>query len=73
VLYPKNLPHWERWLRVVVGIALVAYGLLGTSSLIMTSIALISAAVVLITGFIGYCPACAVAGRKALNKDIANH
>jgi hypothetical protein len=69
MLYQKNLPHWERWLRIVVGIALVGYGLFGTPSVLVTGIALFSAAVVIITGFIGFCPACAMVGRKPVQKN----
>ena len=70
MMYRKNLPQWERWVRVVLGIALIAYGLLAAPSLPVTALALVSATMVLVTGFIGYCPACAVAGRKILqHKD----
>ena len=64
MLYRKNLPNWERWLRVMMGLALIVYGLFGASSLFLTLLALVGALVVIVTGFMGYCPACAVAGRK---------
>ena len=64
MLYRKNLPNWERWLRVLVGVGLITYGLLGAPSLVITALALVSAVVVLATGFVGYCPACALAGRR---------
>lgn len=28
MLYRKNLPVWERWLRVILGLALIAYPIL---------------------------------------------
>ena len=73
MLYQKNLPLWERWLRVLGGIALVGYGLFGTTSALVIGIALFSAAVVIVTGFIGYCPACAMVGRKPINSDSIKH
>lgn len=66
MLYQKNLPVWERWLRVLGGVALVAYGLLAAPSLLIAVLAYVSAAVVIITGFVGYCPACALVGRKPI-------
>lgn len=78
MVYPKNLPVWERVLRVLVGAALVAYGLIGAPSLLIAVLAFASAAVVIVTGFVGYCPACAVAGRKFINQPprtdkVRNH
>ncbi len=69
MLYQKNLPQWERWLRIAIGFALVGYGLFGTPSVLVTGIALLSAAVVIITGFIGFCPACAMVGRAPVPKN----
>lgn len=69
MLYRKNLPVWERWLRVILGLALIAYPILAGPPLLFTVLALVSAAVVIVTGFIGFCPACAMVGRKWLNQD----
>jgi antibiotic biosynthesis monooxygenase (ABM) superfamily enzyme len=68
-LYRKNLPTWERWLRVILGVALLAYPILAGPPLLLTVLALVSAAVVVVTGFIGFCPACAMVGRKWLDQD----
>jgi len=61
----RNLPTWERALRVACGAALALAavwwfpgGLLGAS-------ALVGAAVFALTGLVGFCPACAMVGRKA--------
>ena len=64
MLYRKNLPNWERWLRVIVGLALIGYALLGTPSMIIAAVATVSVAFIIITGFEGFCPACALVGRK---------
>ena len=63
MLVRKNLPKWERWLRMIAGMTLVTYGLIGAPSVLIAALALVSAVVVLVTGFVGYCPACALAGR----------
>ena len=65
MFYPKNVPNWERAIRVVLGIVLIAivlvqqpFGILGAIILIASGI--LTAA----TGFVGWCPACALVGRK---------
>jgi hypothetical protein len=66
MFFTKNLPFWERVLRTVAGLLMVACGLLGpglTGTPVGFTIAA-SGVATLITGFAGYCPACAVAGRK---------
>jgi hypothetical protein len=63
MLYHKNLPGWERALRIALGAALIFYGIVVAGSTLLTALALVSAAVVLITGFIGFCPVCSLAGR----------
>lgn len=63
MLYMKNLPNWERVLRVVVGV-LVAVGALiawpGTIGWLVAA----SAAGAVVSGLLGFCPACAMVGRR---------
>jgi hypothetical protein len=63
MLYHKNLPGWERGLRIALGAALIFYGIVLAGSTLLMALALGSAAVVLITGFVGFCPVCSLAGR----------
>ena len=66
MLFKKNLPVWERALRGVAGLLMVVCGLLGPG-VAGTPVGYIIAASgvgTLLTGFVGYCPACAVAGRR---------
>ncbi len=65
MFYPKNVPSWERAIRIIFGIVLIGFaliqqpfGLLGVILLIVASISAIA------TGFVGWCPACALIGRK---------
>ena len=68
MFYIKNVPVWERVLRVALGLTLTLYLIFGhpTSSLMILSI--VSAAFVVITGFVGWCPMCALVGRKIKTK-----
>lgn len=66
MFYPKNVPNVERLLRIIGGIvliigALAAQATVGTVGLML---AIGSAAFIMLTGFIGWCPACALVGRK---------
>lgn len=64
MFYIKNVPVWERILRVVLGLALVAYVAFGNPTVLLTILSLASAVFVIVTGFVGWCPMCALVGRK---------
>ncbi|MEP7289288.1 MAG: DUF2892 domain-containing protein [Chloroflexota bacterium] len=70
MLYPKNLPNWERVLRVVASLGMVAYALLGANPPLITGLLLFSALFVVVTGFVGFCPMCALFGRKLKSKNL---
>ncbi len=68
--YLKNLPIWERVLRFVAAALMavcawrfgmtpvgVAFGIASASSIV--------------TSLVGYCPLCAIGGRRALNEDAS--
>ncbi|MDE5457306.1 DUF2892 domain-containing protein [Bradyrhizobium sp. CSA112] len=61
MFYRKNLPGWERAMRSVAGVGMIAYGLLG-----MPAGYLIAGAgvIAIATGFFGFCPMCAMVGRR---------
>lgn len=66
MLYAKNLPAWERVTRVVAGILMVLGGIFGPG-LAATPIGIMIAAaggMTVLTGFFGFCPACAMVGRR---------
>lgn len=64
MLYVKNLPAWERLLRTAVGIGALVFAYLNLSvSALGIGIGLVGA-VVSMTGLIGFCPMCAMLGRK---------
>ncbi|RZJ12976.1 MAG: DUF2892 domain-containing protein [Rubrivivax sp.] len=63
MLYVKNVPNPERVLRVVLGIAVAGAGLAlmgGTAGWLIAA----SSAGLVLSGLFGYCPACAMVGRK---------
>ena len=64
---PKNLPSWERALRICCGAALVAIGLLMFPTS-WTGYGLACVGVVLLaTGAVAFCPMCAISGRRRLD------
>ena len=70
MFYRKNLPGWERAMRSVGGVVMIAYGLFGMPGLPGTPGAMAgyliagTGAVVILTGFFGFCPMCAMVGRR---------
>jgi ABC-type nitrate/sulfonate/bicarbonate transport system permease component len=68
-LYPKNVPNIERGLRIVIGFVLIVLALYGTPLIgdvapVVAGLLILSAIGLVVTGFIGWCPACAMVGRK---------
>ena len=68
MFYRKNLPGWERAMRTIGGVVMIAYGLrlLGASMPGTMAGYLIAGtgAVAILTGFFGFCPMCAMVGRR---------
>jgi len=70
MFYRKNLPGWERVMRTVGGAVMIAYGLFGMPGLpgmpgAMAGYLIAGTGVVaILTGFFGFCPMCAMVGRK---------
>ena len=70
MFYRKNLPGWERVMRSVGGVVMIAYGLFGMPGLPGTPGAMAgyliagTGAVAILTGFFGFCPICAMVGRR---------
>ena len=63
MFYVKNVPSWERALRVVVGVAAVVWSVLALDGW-WGALAALSAAGIVMSGLFGFCPACAMVGRK---------
>lgn len=68
MFYQKNVPVWERILRVVAGLIVIALTLAFSPSGWLSALIIASAAIFVFFGFVGYCPMCALAGRKLTPK-----
>ena len=64
----RNLPTWERALRITGGVAVGAAVAGGLTTGIVTWMALATAATLVLTAFVGFCPACAMVGRRYLDQ-----
>ena len=64
MFYRKNLPGWERATRIIAGAAMVACGLLGLQGMPIGYLIAGTGAVAIMTGFVGFCPMCAMVGRR---------
>lgn len=64
MLYRKNLPGWERAVRAIAGIGMIGYGLYGLSGAVAGYLIAGTGAIALLSGFFGFCPMCAMVGRK---------
>ncbi len=70
MMYLKtNLPNWERGLRVALGVvvAAMAYRYAGAPWMIWAGGA--SGLMLAATGFVGFCPMCAMVGRRAIARE----
>ena len=63
MIYVKNLPWWERSLRIGAGTVAAAYALLSVGG-VMGWVILAGGVGTALTGIFGFCPACALAGRR---------
>ncbi len=68
MLYRKNLRSWEQIPRIVAGLAMIAFGLLGLPGSPVGYILAAAGLATTLTGVVGYCPACAMVGRKLEQK-----
>ena len=68
MFYVKNLPGWERWLRMGGGAVLAAYALLDVGGTLGWILAAGGAGIAL-SGVFGFCPMCALAGRRLEKRE----
>jgi len=64
MFYSKNLPAWERIVRVVLGTAVLSCGVVWISRSALAYLFMASGIVTMLTGFFGFCPMCSLAGRR---------
>ena len=63
--YRKNIGSKESWARVIGGALIVACSFTQIGLTPLGLVLSISGALTALTGLIGFCPACAIAGRKS--------
>lgn len=63
-LYFKNVPLFERVVRVVMGVAMAALPLAVGRLAGALPLTVTMGAGIAMTGFVGFCPACYLVGRK---------
>jgi hypothetical protein len=64
MFYSKNVGFQERWARGLSGAAMVACGLVGLGFTPLGLLVACAGVVTVVTGLVGFCPACAMVGRK---------
>ncbi|MGO8953825.1 MAG: DUF2892 domain-containing protein [Rhodomicrobium sp.] len=64
MFYSKNVPGWERVMRLTMGLAALAYAIMnwGVSGLAVGMG--VMGAMLAMTGLVGFCPMCAMVGRR---------
>ncbi|RBP08220.1 DUF2892 family protein [Roseiarcus fermentans] len=62
--YRKNVGGLERWSRLLAGALMALCGAIGLKMSMLGILLVGAGAFTAMTGLVGYCPACAVAGRK---------
>ena len=64
MIYMKNLPLWERTLRIALGAGALAFAFLNWGGSAVATGAGLTGATLALTGLLGFCPMCAMVGRK---------
>lgn len=68
MLYLKNVPGWERFVRILAGVILAAAGVVMFKLTLWGYVLAASGMGFALTGFVGFCPMCAMIGRKPVEK-----
>ena len=64
--YKKNLPIWERSLRTLAGLAMIAVGIYHFRTSPIGYLIDATGVSMIAMGFLGWCPMCHIAGRKSV-------
>jgi hypothetical protein len=69
MLYRKNLYSWESMLRIVAGLGLAGYFLFAVNGSVLNYAIAASGIGFAVTGIVGWCPMCAMIGRRLKDKQ----
>lgn len=64
MFYVKNVPGWERALRIVMGLAALVFAFMSWGTAPVAVAVGLMGAMLALTGLFGFCPMCAMVGRK---------
>lgn len=64
MIYRKNIYRWEQIFRIAAGVAVVIYGAVAMPGDVIGYLAIAAGGFIALTGVFGFCPACAMVGRK---------
>jgi hypothetical protein len=67
MFYRKNVWAWEQIVRLATGVMMIGGGLIFLAGWLAYAVAAMGLYLAL-TGVFGYCPACAMIGRKPIDK-----
>jgi uncharacterized protein YqfA (UPF0365 family) len=62
--FKRNLPGWERFLRIAAGIAVAVLAVYFAQLPIGMWVGIAGGVMFAATGLVGFCPMCAMVGRK---------
>jgi Inner membrane protein YgaP-like, transmembrane domain len=68
MLYKKNVPGGERAVRILLGAMMMAAGIVWLRGSMLLYVLAAMGIMAAMTGFIGYCPMCSIAGRRLEQK-----
>ena len=68
MFYRKNLYTWESMLRIVAGLGLAFYCVFAASGSLLNYVIAASGVAFAVTGLVGWCPLCALVGRRIKEK-----
>lgn len=64
MIFAKNVPVPERLLRIVLGVGMLYPGLFILRGQLTGYLLAATGLTIILTGFVGFCPMCAMVGRK---------
>lgn len=64
MIYTKNVPGWERVARITMGVIGLVFAALNWGGSAMAVGVGVMAAMLALTGLVGFCPMCAMVGRR---------
>jgi hypothetical protein len=65
--FSKNIPGWERVMRLAAGMAVAVTGAFAGGP--WAAVLIVTGVIFALTGFFGFCPLCAMVGRRLSSKS----